>query len=187
MNTAQTNANRPYPTQYVSPWTMRDGIVVTIRPIRPDDEACMVKFHETLSENSVYLRYFHLISLGQRTAHQRLTHVCFNDYDREIALVAEHHDAGTGLTEILAIGRLIKIPDTDTAEFALLVGDRFQRQGLGTELLRRLIQIGRAEHMRHIVGNVLINNPGMLHVCETLGFRRECAPREDVVTVTLDL
>ena len=52
----------------------------------------MVKFHETLSERSVYLRYFHPMKLSQRVAHERLTRICFIDYDREMALVAERSD-----------------------------------------------------------------------------------------------
>ena len=68
---------------------MKDGAEVLIRPIRPEDEPMMVKFHETLSERSVYLRYFHLMNLSQRIAHERLTRICFIDYDREMALVAE--------------------------------------------------------------------------------------------------
>ena len=56
----------------------------------------MVRFHETLSERSVYLRYFHLMNLEQRTTHERLTRICFIDYDREMALVAEHRNPETG-------------------------------------------------------------------------------------------
>ena len=82
-------AIRPYPTQYIGAWKMKDGKKVTIRPIRPEDEPLMVKFHETLSERSVYLRYFSPLKLQQRVAHTRLVRICFNDYDREIALVAE--------------------------------------------------------------------------------------------------
>ena len=95
-------AIRPYPTQYVSTWKMKDGKKVTIRPIRPEDEPLMVKFHETLSERSVYLRYFSPLKLQQRVAHERLTRICFNDYDREIALVAEYKD-GDGKSQILGV------------------------------------------------------------------------------------
>ena len=82
-------AIRPYPTQYVWAWKTKAGEEVEIRPIRSEDEPPMVQFHETLSERSVYLRYFHMIKLSQRVSHERLTRICFNDYDREIALVAE--------------------------------------------------------------------------------------------------
>jgi acetyltransferase len=82
-------AIRPYPLKYVSSWTMKDGSAVTIRPIRPEDEPLLVRFHETLSDRSVYLRYFCSLSLSRRVAHERLLRICFGDYDREIALVAE--------------------------------------------------------------------------------------------------
>jgi acetyltransferase len=61
-------AIRPYPLQYVSPWTMKDGTQVTIRPIRPEDEPLIVKFHETLSDRSVYLRFFSSLSLSRRVS-----------------------------------------------------------------------------------------------------------------------
>ena len=57
-------AIRPYPMQYVSTWTLKDGSPVTIRPIRPEDEPLLVKFHETLSEESVYLRDLHALKLS---------------------------------------------------------------------------------------------------------------------------
>ena len=63
---------RPYPTQYVEPYTLQDGTPVIIRPIRPEDEALLIHFHEKLSEQSVYLRYFHALNLSQRIAHDRL-------------------------------------------------------------------------------------------------------------------
>src|SRR5881396_2904742 len=81
-----TNLNataRPYPSQYVLPWTLKGGIEVNIRPIRAEDEPLMVKFHETLSDRTVYLRYFSSLSLARRTAHDRLVRVCFSDYERE--------------------------------------------------------------------------------------------------------
>ena len=83
---------RPYPTQYVAPWKMKNGKDIVIRPIRPEDEPLMVKFHETLSERTVYLRYLQALKLSQRVAHDRLVGICFNDYDQEIALVAEVGD-----------------------------------------------------------------------------------------------
>jgi acetyltransferase len=66
-------AIRPYPAQYVWMFAMKDASSVTIRPIRPEDEPLIVRFHETLSERSVYLRYFHAINLERRVAHERLT------------------------------------------------------------------------------------------------------------------
>src|SRR5206468_6348728 len=134
-------AIRAYPTRYQSPWTMKDGNVVTIRPIRPEDEPAMVRFHETLSERSVYLRYFHLMNLEQRTTHERLTRICFIDYDREMALVAEHTVPATGERVILGVGRLTKVHGANEAEVAVLVSDSCHGQGVGKELLARLLVV----------------------------------------------
>ncbi|MCC5632827.1 bifunctional acetate--CoA ligase family protein/GNAT family N-acetyltransferase [Nostoc sphaeroides CHAB 2801] len=164
-------AIRPYPTQYVSSWIMQNGMEVTIRPIRPEDEPLMIKLHKTLSEESVYFRYFHLIKLSQRIAHERLTRLCFIDYDREMALVADYQNPETQEHELLAIGRLSKLHGTNEAEFAILVSDRYQCQGLGTELLKRLLQVGRDEHLTLISAEILAENSAMQRVCEKLGFR----------------
>ncbi len=178
---------RPYPSQYVVPWTMRDGSSVTIRPIRPEDEPLMVWFHQTLSERSVFLRYFQQLQLAQRVAHERLTRICFIDYDREMALVAERRNPQTGQPEILAVGRLSKLHGANEAEVAFLVSDTFQHHGLGTELLRRLIQVGRDEKVERIVGYLLPENRAMRGVFEKLGFRLAREPREELLRAELPL
>ncbi len=122
---------RPYPTQYVTRWTFRDGTPITIRPIRPEDEPLLVRFHHELSDRSVTFRYFHSINLSQRTAHERLIRVCFNDYDRELALVAEGTHAENQKPFILGIGRLSKVPGGRDAEFAIVISDAWQNRGSG--------------------------------------------------------
>ena len=164
-------AIRPYPVQYVEPWTTRDGTPLTIRPIRPEDEPMMVAFHRRLSERSVYFRYFHMLNLGQRTAHERLTRICFIDYDREMALVAEREGGPSGGSELLGIGRFTRTHGTNDAEMAILVSDDFHRRGLGTEFLRRLIDIARREKVERIFANILAENRTMQRICEGLGFQ----------------
>ena len=131
-------AIRPYPTQYVSSWTAKDGTHLVIRPIRPEDEPLLVQFHGTLSDRSVVLRYFHVMTLSTRVAHERLTRICFIDYDREMALVAERQDPQSGQHEIIGVGRLSKVRGTNEAEFALLISDRYQAQGNRGRALRPL-------------------------------------------------
>ena len=164
-------AIRPYPAQYASEWTSKDGLAVTIRPIRPEDEPLMVQFHTTLSEESVYMRYFHYIQYNQRVAHERLTRLCFIDYDREMALVVDRRDPKTGEHSILAIGRLSKVHQTKEAEFAILVSDAWQGHGFGLELLRRLVQIGRDEKLQRIVASILSDNVAMQRVSRKAGFK----------------
>jgi acetyltransferase len=177
----------PYPTQYVAPWVMRDGAEVMIRPIRPEDEPMMVRFHETLSDLSVYFRYFHPMRLSQRVSHERLIRICFIDYSREMALVVVRKNEETREQEILGVGRLIKTRGSRDGEFAILVSDAYHKSGLGTELLSRLIRIGRQEKLARIVGDILPDNTGMLRVCERLGFSRDYAGEEGVVKAVLDL
>jgi acetyltransferase len=164
-------AIRPYPAQYAAPWTLRDGTTIAIRPIRPEDEPLLVEFHQALSERTVYLRYFQALRLDRRVAHERLMRICFVDYDREMALVAERADPATGGRRILGVGRLSKEPGRPEAEYALLLRDDAQGRGLGTELLRRLVRIGRDEGLRRITARILPDNIAMQRISEKLGFR----------------
>ena len=164
-------AIRPYPLQYVSPWTMKDGNQVTIRPIRPEDEPLMVKFHETLSDRSVYLRYFCSLSLSRRVEHERLLRICFGDYDREMALVAERTDPVTGERRIIAVGRMNKLHVGNEAEVAVLVSDQYQKLGLGNELLRRVVEIARDEKLSRVSAEMLTDNVAMQVITKHLGFR----------------
>ncbi|MEG5174982.1 bifunctional acetate--CoA ligase family protein/GNAT family N-acetyltransferase [Microcoleus sp. B3-D7] len=163
-------AIRPYPTQYVQTWSTNGDRPITIRPIRPEDEPLMVLFHEELSEESVYLRYAHMVKLKHRIAHERLTRICFIDYDREMLLVADRQDPETSEHRILGVARLSKLHGKNEAEFALIVSDSYQQRGLGTELLRRLLQIGQEEKLQAIVGYILNSNYKMQSLCKKLGF-----------------
>ncbi|MCU1235998.1 MAG: CoA-binding domain protein [Candidatus Solibacter sp.] len=174
-------AIRPYPTRYVAPWTMKDNTAVGIRPIRPEDEPCMVKFHETLSERTVYLRYFHLMNLEQRTQHDRLTRICFIDYDREMALVAERRNPETGENEILGVGRMMKIHGTTEAEIAVVISDKWQGRGLGKELLARLMIVGADEKLTKLTADILPDNREVMRICEKLGFTLKHSLDDEVV------
>jgi len=180
-------AIRPYPNQYVSTWKLKNGVEVTFRPIRPEDEPMLVRFHHELSERSVYFRYFGALQLSQRIAHERLTRICFIDYNRQIALVADHKDPLTGEHEILAVGRMTKLHTAPTAEFAVLVTDKYQRQGLGSELMQRMIQIGRDEKLKQMVGYTLTENIEMQRLVTRLGFKLDRTKDDPAVRCTIDL
>ncbi|NRD50580.1 MULTISPECIES: bifunctional acetate--CoA ligase family protein/GNAT family N-acetyltransferase [Corallococcus] len=164
-------AIEPYPHQYAKLLTLKNGEQLLVRPIRPEDEPAMGRFHQALSEQTVFMRYAGLMKLSQRVAHERLARICFNDYAREMALVAERPSPdGKGGGEILAVGRLTRLRGTKDAEFAITVSDPAQRLGLGTELLRRLVDIGRDWGLRRIVADILTRNRGMQAVSKKLGF-----------------
>lgn len=179
-------AIRPYPRQFIRPWQSNSGDTLEIRPIRPEDEPLLVKFHHNLSERSVYLRYFSMMKLGQRISHDRLSRLSFIDYDREMALVATRTGAD-GTPEILGIGRLTKAHGRSEAEYGLLISDLYQKQGLGTELLKLLIEWGRDEGLRQIWAYVLQENVGMLKINKALGFAQKFDAEEKLMRVHLDL
>ncbi|HTW93576.1 MAG TPA: bifunctional acetate--CoA ligase family protein/GNAT family N-acetyltransferase [Tepidisphaeraceae bacterium] len=180
-------AVRPYPTQYVTPWSLPDGTAITIRPIRPEDEPLLVRFHQELSDRSVMLRYLHPIRLSQRVAHERLIRVCFNDYDRELALVAEGHHPENGERFILGIGRLSKEPGGNEAEFAILISDAWQNRGLGTQLLKLLLRAANNERLERIFATIMGENLEMQHVAEKLGFTLSRSLTDSTVFAELNL
>ncbi|MFN9859424.1 MAG: bifunctional acetate--CoA ligase family protein/GNAT family N-acetyltransferase [Pseudanabaena sp.] len=177
----------PYPTKYVQCWQSRKGDRVTIRPIRPEDEPLMVQFHQNLSEESVYLRYAHTVKLTKRIAHERLTRICFIDYDREMVLAADYKNPETCEHEILGVARLSKSHGMNEAEFALIVSDRYHHQGLGTELLRRILEIGKEQNLEAIVGYILNSNEPMQSICRKLGFKLQPDPGEGMLKATFVL
>ena len=165
-------AIRPYPTQYISRWTLKNGREVTIRPIRPEDEPVMAEFHHTLSDRTVYLRYFASLSLRTRIAHERLLRICFGDYEREMVLVAESRDAQSGARSILGVGRLNRLRNhSDEAEVAVLVADQYQNQGLGLELLRCIAHVAREEKLTRLISEMLTDNVAMQAISKKLGFK----------------
>jgi len=180
-------AIRPYPVQYVEAWKMKNGDAVTIRPIRPEDEPLLIRLHQALSERTVYLRYFQPLKLSQRTAHERLTRICFIDYDREMVLVIERKNED-GHPEVVAIGRLSKLRGGhNEAELAVLVDDRYQGQGMGTELYRRLVSVARDEKLKRVVSTILTENREMRAICQKLGFRMESDLEDGTIKAELDV
>ncbi len=157
-------AIRPYPSHYQWTWE-QDGEPLTIRPIRPEDEPAVVTFHEQLSEETVYFRYAHLLKLSQRIRHDRLTRICFIDYDREMALVAEDAQG-----QLRSVGRWRQLHGRPEAELSLLVADPWQNHGLGHEMVQRLVQVARQEGLQRLFAIILPENQRMRHLCEEVGF-----------------
>lgn len=181
-------AIRPYPHQYV--WPVRENLL--IRPIRPEDEPLLVHFHQLLADQTIYLRYFHTLKYRTRIAHDRLTRICFNDYDREIALVAELNQVQDGSEsgnsrEIIGIARLIKKHGLPEAEFSMIVADPYQKQGIGRELLTRLIAVAQAEELQCLTGEVLQSNQAMQKLCRHCGFTYCPSSSPDILQARLDL
>jgi acetyltransferase len=164
-------AIRPYPTQYVSHWTAKDGTPIIIRPIRGEDEPLIAKFHETLSDRSVYLRYMHPMLLSDRAAHERLSRICHSDYEREITMIADHANAEEGQLRILGAARMTKFHGANAARFSVLISDQCQGMGIGSILLQRLIEVARREKLDRLEAIMTQDNQAMRTLCEKQGFQ----------------
>lgn len=153
------SAIRPYPDLYV-----KEVKGTLFRPIRPEDENKMVAFHKSLSEETVHQRYFQAVPESERTAHDVMQRICFNDYDREIAIVAEKEDS------ILGICRLSRSLGTNEATFSMMIRDQDQNKGLGKSLLSHVLEISKNEGITRLFAYMLEENEHMKSLCSQLGF-----------------
>jgi acetyltransferase len=172
-------AIHPYPNQYVASFRLRNGTEVEVRPIGAEDEPLIIELHGSHSEHTLRMRFFSLVKTLSRESLIRLCHL---DYDREMALVAVQ---GRGKeAKILGVSRYYLTPETGEAEFALVVRDACQRQGLGRHLMERLIAIAKERGVHRLVGLVLRENGPMLALTAALGFSAPESVEENVVRVT---
>ncbi|HEY5984556.1 MAG TPA: bifunctional acetate--CoA ligase family protein/GNAT family N-acetyltransferase [Anaerolineales bacterium] len=179
-------AIRPYPSQYVSTWTTKNRSSITIRPILPEDEPLLVAFHKNLSDQSVYMRYMQPMMLTERVVHERLARIAHSDYDREITLVAEGQD-NKGARQVMGIGRLSKSHGLDEARISVLVADPFQGTGVGGELVRRMVEVARLEHLKRLVATLTPDNKVMQHIFRKLGFSLELSADGNLQAAALEL
>lgn len=175
-------AIRPYPEELQTTTTLRDGAPVTLRPIKPEDEPAWHDMLAACSEETIRSRFR---GLFRHTSHEMATRYCFIDYDREMALVAEAEDAGE--TRLLGVGRLVADPDRQFAEYAILVADPWQNQGLAGPLTERCLEIARSWGVRTVRAETGTDNRRMLAVLRDHGFALGRGEDPEVVSASLDL
>jgi acetyltransferase len=155
----------PYPSQWVQTFTLRDGATVTLRPIRPEDAAIEAAFVRNLSDESRYYRFMdHVRELPPKM----LSHFTEVDYDNHMALIATIDDHGAEMQ--IGVARYVVSPGPLQGEFAIVVADAWQRRGVGTRLMRRLIDAAQARGLKSLYGEVLPANNKMLALMQNLGF-----------------
>jgi len=157
----------PYPSKYIKKVKLKDGTNVMLRPIKPEDEMLWLDMFKSFSEETVLFRFFRII---KETPHELRTRYCNIDYDMEIAIVAEVEE--NKKRRMLGVTRLITEPgQSDTAEFALVVTDKWQRLGLGSEFLDYTFEIARDKKIKKIYGVVLKDNIPMINLCKEKKFK----------------
>jgi len=175
-------ALRPYPEEYVREEQMKDGTPITLRPIRPEDEPLWKEMLARCSPQTIHSRFRAAVAWGR---HDVATRYCFIDYDREIAIVAEHAENGT--RELAGVGRLIADPDHETVEYAVLVRDDWQDRGLGGMLTDFCDEIARHWGLRRIVAETDPDNYRMLALFRDRGYVMQEDESGEVVEVVKDL
>jgi len=179
-------AIHPYPIELVGDEKLRDGTVLHVRPIRPEDAELERAFVNGLSEQSRYFRFFYRLHELTPAMLARFTQV---DYDREMALVAIHDgDQKPPTRTFVGVARYNANPDGESAEFAIVTGDAWQGRGVGRALMQRLIECAKRRGLSRLEGAVLRANANMRKFCEGLGFVTHEDPNEpEQVMMVLDL
>jgi acetyltransferase len=176
-------AIHPYPIELVADVALRDGTVLHLRPIMPEDAALEREFVHGLSEQTRYFRFFYRLHELTPAMLARFTQV---DYDRELALVAIADNAG--VPAFVGVARYIGNPDQESAEFAVVVADAWQNRGVARMLMERLIDCARKRGLKRLEGAVLRANTNMIRFVEGLGFVAHDDPDEpEQVNTVLEL
>src|ERR687898_2403874 len=158
-----------------------DGTHITYHAIAPDNASALQRFHHRLSERSIYLRFFGAKpELSDRKAGY-FTNVDGKDRFALVALDPEREG------EIVAVVSFDREGETDRAEFAAAVEDRWQGRGLGLVLTRRLIEAALKRGIRVFTGVVLFENKRMLNLLRDLGLPEKLRYEEGVEHVEIEL
>lgn len=167
-------AIRPYPKELEQTFELPEGREALLRPIRPEDEPAIQEMFKRLDPQERYFRFFASFAEITHPMGARLTQI---DYDREMAwIVAGPEPAGQA--EIFAVARLIAEPDNERAEFALVVHHEYAGRGMGTRLMRILLDYARERGIGEVYGEILAENRAMLRICDKLGFKHRYAQGE---------
>lgn len=157
----------------MSPFRCANGKLVTIRPIQPNDIQREREFIHHLSPETRYRRFMSTVS---ELSPAQLEHFTHPDYDREMAYIALVEENGE--EKEIGVCRYAANDASDTCEFAIVIADEWQRQGLGRELMRLLIAAAKQHGFKTMVGEFLAENSPMLEFVASLGFVLSAHPHD---------
>ncbi|MEW8097111.1 MAG: bifunctional acetate--CoA ligase family protein/GNAT family N-acetyltransferase [Candidatus Thiodiazotropha endolucinida] len=176
-------AIHPYPVNLVNSTQLPNGTNIVIRPIRPEDADLEQTFTRQLSDEA---KYFRFMSSIQELTPEMLTRFTQIDYHNEMALIAVTEDGNHEIE--LGVARYVINPDKKSCEFALVVSDQWQRQGIGHKLMHQLMEVARDRGLEKMEGEVLSNNFKMLDLMKSLYFHISTSPDDNSIKqVVIDL
>jgi len=174
-------AIRPYPEEYVTERTLKDGTRVVLRPIKPEDEPM---WHDLVAACSTETIWFRFRYLFKQTTHEMATRFCFTDYDRELGIVAEVEEEGK--RKLIGVGRLVADVNHETAEYGVIVADRYQGHGLGGLLTDYCLDVAKRWGVKRLMAETTKNNVRALATFRNRGFELDDR-EEDVVLVSKEV
>lgn len=172
----------PYPEKYIKPVQLNDGREALLRPIRPEDEPMEAEMFKGLSDQSLYFRFFGYKPTVTHEFLSRLTHI---DYDREMALIAEIEEDGK--KHMAGVVRIVADAWGESAEYAILVADKWQNQGLGSRMTDYMLEIARDQGLITIYASVLRTNSHMIRMFKDRGFKLKPEEGSSAYYAKLDL
>ncbi|MBT2987904.1 MAG: GNAT family N-acetyltransferase [gamma proteobacterium symbiont of Ctena orbiculata] len=176
-------AIHPYPVNLVNRTQLPNGTNIVIRPIRPEDADLEQNFTRQLSDEA---KYFRFMSSIQELTPEMLTRFTQIDYHNEMALIAVTEEGDHEIE--LGVARYVTNPDKKSCEFALVVSDQWQRQGIGHKLMHQLMEVARDRGLDTMEGEVLSNNFKMLDLMKSLYFHITTSPDDNSIKqVGIDL
>jgi acetyltransferase len=177
-------AIHPYPSGLEQPFELPGGEIARLRPIRPEDARIEREFVNRLSEESRFLRFMFGLHELTPAMLSRFTQI---DYDRELALILVR-TLPDGEEQQIGVARYITLPDAETCEFAIVVGDEWQGKGIARRLFAQLIDAARERRLRIMMGVTLRENSRMIDLARSLGFEtRADVDEPELVRMTLAL
>ena len=174
-------AIHPYPSHLVQEWEQPNGMVITIRPIRPEDAEMEQEFVKAMSDESRYYRFMDTLRELTQSMLVRFTQI---DYDREMAFVAVGQD-GAFSQQILGVVRAIASPDQSDAEFAILVRSDLKGLGLGKLMMEKIVRYARERGIGQLSGMTMPSNRGMIDLAKRLGFKIDIQLEDGIVNMEL--
>ncbi|MCK4538338.1 MAG: GNAT family N-acetyltransferase [Candidatus Krumholzibacteria bacterium] len=169
-----------YPEQYEEAVEF-DGTQIFFRPVKPTDESMQREFFYSLSDESVYYRFFNKI---KAMPHEKIQPMVNIDYREEMAIVGLVGEAGD--EEMVAIGMFKIDPSVNDAEVAFLVRDDWQKKGIGTFLIKKLIDIALEMGLKGFTAEVLLQNKKMMYVFHKCGFPVRTKLEDGIYVLRID-
>jgi acetyltransferase len=172
----------PYPEEYVTTRELADGVPVILRPIKPEDEPMWHDLLASCSEQSLRYRFS---GVFKQTTHEMATRFCFIDYDREMGIVVEVEEGDQ--RRLIGVGRLVADMDHVTAEYAIIVVDRWHRRGVGGLLTDYCLEVAKQWGVKQVVAETATNNAAMIELFKKRGFQIDINREDDIVYVSKEV